>query len=358
MLHTLADILMVEDDIGNRHLMADRMEGTNYKIRFAVTGQEALDQVAVRKPDLILLDVMLPEIMGLQVLHTLRQSYSMVDLPIIMVTAIDENERIVRALELGANDYVTKPIHFPILLARMQTQLSLKQLAAMNTEFLATANHDLRRSLTKIADTANQSRLKLASGNVNQQQLLNDLTLISQSVTQINTITACVLDMQTLGFAQIRLTKAPVQLEQLVLESISCQHDNLRTKQLQLVGPQNPLQLVVEVDRNRIRQVLDFLIENAVLASAPGGCINVNLMQVGDQVRVEVMDDGAGMREEFMQTLLQDNELDLATNHDNLALCRQLVELHHGEIGVIRNNDNKGTTFWFVLPLFKLRRVE
>ncbi|MDQ1363227.1 MAG: two-component system, sensor histidine kinase and response regulator [Pseudomonadota bacterium] len=358
MLHTIADILVVEDEAINRNIITWRMQGTNYKIRFAVTGQEALDQVAVKKPDLILLDVMLPEIMGLQVLHTLRQSYSMVDLPVIMVTGIDENERIVRALELGANDYVTKPINFPILLARMQTQLSLKQLAAMNTEFLATASHDLRKSLAKIASTANQSRLKLASGNVNPQQLLDDFTLISQSALQISNITSCVLDMQTSGFAQIRLTKTPVQMEQLVEESMASQRDTVRHKQLQLVGPQHSQRLVVEADRNRIRQVLDHLIENAIISTAPGGCIRVNLLLANEQVRVEVIDDGAGLREEFMPMLLQDNELDLARNFDNLALCKQLIELHQGELGVMAQDAGKGTTFWFSLPLFKLRTVE
>lgn len=358
MLHTIADILVVEDHAANRNLIAQRMQGTNYKIRFAVTGQEALDQVALKKPDLILLDVMLPEIMGLQVLHTLRQNHSMVDLPIIMVTAIDGNERIVRALELGANDYVTKPINFPILMARMQTQLSLKQLAAMNSEFLTTASHDLRKSLAKIADTANQSRLKLASGNVNPQQLLNDFTLISQSAAQISNITACVLDMQTSGFAQIRLTKTPVQMDQLVEESIAGQRDSARNKQLRIIGPQNPLRLLVEADRNRIRQVLDHLIDNAIFASAPGGCINVNLLQTDNRVCVEVMDDGAGLREEFLQTLFQDNELDMPANCDSLTLCKQLIELHQGEIGATNNDDNKGTKFWFCLPMFRLRPVE
>lgn len=282
----------------------------------------------------------------------------MVDLPIIMVTAIDENDRIVRALELGANDYVPKPINYPILLARIQTQLSLKQLAAMNTEFLATASHDLRKPLAQIADIANQSRLKLAAGDVNPQHLLDDFTRISQWVAQINNITACVLDMQTSGFAQIRLTKMPVQMEQLVEESVAYLRETVRNKQLKIIGPQDASRLVVEADRNRIRQVLDHLIDNAILSSAPGGCINVNLLQSNDCVRVEVVDDGAGLQHEFLQTLFQDEELDSNRSSDSLALCKQLIELHQGEIGVINNKNNTGTTFWFSLPLFKLRKVE
>jgi two-component system, sensor histidine kinase and response regulator len=357
MLHTIADILVVEDDELSRDMMLRRLQSAYYQSRFAVNGQAALDQVALKKPDMLLLDVMLPEIMGLQVLHTLRQSYSMVDLPIIMVTAIDESERIVRALELGANDYITKPINFPILLARMQTHLSLKQLAAMNTEFLTTASRDLRKPLSQIISISNQARLKLAGGSVDPQHTLDDFTRISQAASQMNSITSCVLDMQTAGLSQIRLTKTPVKMDQLVTTALHDQQDNIRNKQLRLIGPQDPGRIVIEADKNRIRQVINHLIENAILASAPGGCINVNLSMDADSARVEVIDDGAGLREEFLQTIFQDDELNFTASGGSLGLCKQLIELHQGEIGVNGNQNNKGTTFWFTLPIFKLRPV-
>ena len=358
MLHTIADILVVEDDDLSRDIMTRRLQTTYSHIRYAATGQEALDQVAIKKPDLVLLDVMLPEIMGLQVLHTLRQSFSMVDLPIIMVTAIDESERIVRALELGASDYVTKPINFPILLARMQTHLSLKQLAAMNTEFLTTASRDLRKPLSQIISITGQARLKMAGGAMNPQETLDDLTRISQAAQQMNSITSCVLDMQISGLSQIRLTKTPVNMDQLVTMALHDQQDNVRNKQLRLIGPQNPGRAVIEADKNRIRQVINYMIENAILASAPGGCINVNLSMEADYARVEVIDDGAGLREEYLQTLFQDEELNITASGGSLGLCKQLVELHEGEIGVLSNRNNKGNTFWFALPLFRLRKVE
>ena len=357
MFHTIADILVVEDDDLARDIMLRRLQGSHYQIRFAVSGREALDQVALKKPDLMLLDVMLPEIMGLQVLHTVRQSYSMVDLPIIMVTAIDENERIVRALELGANDYITKPINFPVLLARMQTHLSLKQLAAMNTEFLTSARRDLRKPLSHIISLSNQARLKLAAGVVNSQDMLDDFTRISQAASQMNSITSCVLDMQTSGLSQIRLTKTPVHLDHLLATVLAEQHDNIRHKQLCLMGPQNTGRVIIEADKNRIRQVINHLIENAILASAPGGYIHVNLSMTVDHARVEVIDDGAGLREEFLQTVFQDEELNFTASGGSLSLCKQLIELHQGDIGVQNNQGNKGNTFWFTLPIFKLRPV-
>jgi class 3 adenylate cyclase len=93
----------------------------------AEDGRQALDLIAARPFDLILLDIMMPGISGLEVLEELRRTYSVADLPIIMATAKDQGEDIVEALKLGANDYVTKPLDFPVVLARTETQLSLKR---------------------------------------------------------------------------------------------------------------------------------------------------------------------------------------------------------------------------------------
>lgn len=225
------DILIAEDEPLNREVMKQFLTHKNFtELRFAEDGQETLDMVQQKKPDLLLLDVMMPEIMGLQVLHTLRQQFSMVELPIIMVTAIDEDQRIIRALELGANDYVTKPINFPILIARMQTQLTLTQLASLNAEFLNTASHDMRKPLAYIKDIANKTRLKLADNEVNAQQLMKSMTSISESASYAQDIANCVLDMQASGVMQIHLTRSPVNLNQLADEVIERHRERANEK--------------------------------------------------------------------------------------------------------------------------------
>src|SRR4030095_11608767 len=88
---------------------------------------QALAMIEAQPFDLVLLDIMMPGISGLDVLKAVRQRYAAADLPVIMVTAKDESDDIVAALQLGANDYVTKPLDFPVVLARTQTQLSLKR---------------------------------------------------------------------------------------------------------------------------------------------------------------------------------------------------------------------------------------
>ncbi len=120
-------LLVVDDNEMNRDMLSRRLTGRKYKVLTAEDGYKALEMIEKQRFDMVLLDVMMPGISGIDVLKTLREKYTMADLPIIMATAKDQSEDIVEALKLGANDYVTKPLDFPVVLARVQTQLALKR---------------------------------------------------------------------------------------------------------------------------------------------------------------------------------------------------------------------------------------
>jgi len=120
-------LLVVDDDEANRDLLARRLERRGHTVSLADGGRSALALIAERPFDLVLLDVMMPELSGLEVLKLLRKTHPASALPVIMATARDQSEDIVEALQLGANDYVTKPLDFPVVVARVQTQLALKQ---------------------------------------------------------------------------------------------------------------------------------------------------------------------------------------------------------------------------------------
>jgi sigma-B regulation protein RsbU (phosphoserine phosphatase) len=121
-----ARLLVVDDTPANREMLARRLQRQGYEVEVAPEGQAALRMLQDSPFDLVLLDVMMPGINGLDVLRTLRETKAPTELPVIMATAKDESHDIVEALELGANDYVTKPLDFPVVLARVKTQLSLK----------------------------------------------------------------------------------------------------------------------------------------------------------------------------------------------------------------------------------------
>jgi adenylate cyclase len=120
-------LLVVDDQESNRDMLSRRLERRGYTVAVAEDGRQALEMITTQKFDLVLLDIVMPGISGLEVLRILRTRYSAAVLPVIMATVKDQSSDVVEALHLGANDYVTKPFDFPVVLARLQTQLSLQR---------------------------------------------------------------------------------------------------------------------------------------------------------------------------------------------------------------------------------------
>jgi DNA-binding response OmpR family regulator len=120
-------LLIVDDNEMNRDMLARRLSRSGYVVDIAENARQLTQRVKENGLDLVLLDIEMPEVSGFDALKALRKDYSPSQLPIIMVTARNQREDIVRALNLGANDYLTKPVDFPVALARIASQLSRKQ---------------------------------------------------------------------------------------------------------------------------------------------------------------------------------------------------------------------------------------
>lgn len=141
------NILVVDDVEANRDMLSRRLARRGYHVETAAGGREALDRIGEEQFDAILLDIMMPEMDGYQVLEAIRKDHASEALPVIMVTAKDESEDVVRALELGANDYVTKPVDLAVCMARLRTQLKLKE----SSEALRKANERMTADLDAAA---------------------------------------------------------------------------------------------------------------------------------------------------------------------------------------------------------------
>ena len=124
---THATLLLVDDDAMNRDMLSRRLARKGYTVLTAESGPRALEMLGSSRIDAVLLDVMMPGMSGIETLKRVRQSHSVSELPVIMVTAKDRSEDVVDALDLGANDYVTKPLDFPIVLARIRTQVNARR---------------------------------------------------------------------------------------------------------------------------------------------------------------------------------------------------------------------------------------
>src|SRR4051794_4971025 len=123
----MGSVLVVDDDANNRDLLSRRLRRLGYEVEVGHDGQHALELIEGRTFDVVLLDVMMPGLDGFEVLAILRERHPATEMPVIMATAKDDSEDVVRALGLGANDYVTKPLDFPVVAARVRTQVELRR---------------------------------------------------------------------------------------------------------------------------------------------------------------------------------------------------------------------------------------
>lgn len=166
-------LLVVDDDEDNRHMLSRRLARRGYSVDVAQDGLDAMEKIRTAHYDLVLLDQMMPGLSGLDLLRLLRATYSPSDLPIIMVTAVDQGETAVEALNGGANDYIVKPIDMPVIAARIQAQLA--------------------RSKADRAVRDNQQRLSLAAQG--SQEGLWDCDLVNGFV-QLSPRCAAILGLQ------------------------------------------------------------------------------------------------------------------------------------------------------------------
>ena len=362
-------VLVVDDNEAGRETLVDILRAEGLDAISAADGESALLIIGTEQPDLVLLDVMLPELSGMKVLQELRADPATRDLPVIMVTVLDQPEDIVFGLETGANDYLVKPIQPEILIARVRTQLKLRHLQeqrdsnfermqdqdAIKDKFLQIAAHDLQAPIANIL--AGVDLLSMANPETAAQIPDFDLLIriIKSSATMMHMIVSDFLDHDALRAGKLKLELHPSELNPVIETAVIQFHSTAEKKNIQLSGTYDPQVGLIQIDPVRIMQVATNLIGNAIKFSPPGSKVSVRTVQMDDCVRVEVSDQGPGINDADMRKLFQ--EFARLENKPTggekssglgLAISRQLIEMHGGKIGA-KSAIGKGTTFWFEL---------
>ncbi len=351
-------LLLVDDNEDNLRMLSLRLNRRGYEVALATSGPKALDMLEKQKYDLVLLDIMMPDVDGFEVLERIRKEYSIADLPVIMATAKDESQDIVRALKLGANDYVTKPIDFAVLVARVQTHLTLKNLSQLKDEFLRIASHDLKNPLWSVQTAAQMIEELVPVGGTMTEQASKMFGMISRQATEMQRIISDFLDFQAIEDGQLILTLAPTDLNEIARAAVEINIDYAARKGIALELALTEAMPPLRVDPARLSQVIQNFVSNAIKFSPKGsGEVVVRTQVEPGAVLVEVADCGPGLRDEDMKRVF--GKYARLSNRPTggekssglgLAICRQMVELHGGQIGV-RNNPGQGATFWFALPV-------
>jgi signal transduction histidine kinase len=385
-----ARILIVDDVADNRTILGRRFQRRGFETAEADSGKGALDVIGREDFDVVLLDVMMPDMNGLEVLRRIRETYTDVQLPVIMVTGKTESQDIVEALNAGANDYITKPVDFAVALARVSTQVRARQAeehVRRANEALSQANEDLER---RIAERTDQLRVALAeaqaanrskdeflvivshelrtplNGMIGMGQMLarTELTdqqrkmveIVNASSDQLHGVVADLLDTLDLSAGGLTLTPAPTDLAQLAQQAATAAAQRAQAKGLAFKAELAPDLGAANVDGQRLAQVLAKVLENAVKFTDAGG-VTLHAVRTAEGVTFEVRDTGVGFDAETARRMFKPFEqADGSLSRKfggvglGLAICNGLVALMGGRIAA-EGAPGEGAVFRVELPL-------
>jgi len=361
-------ILLVDDDRLNIRILTGILSTQGVTVAAAASGEAGIEEYARFRPDLVLLDVMMPGINGFEACRRLKQIHGEACAPVIFITAKNESDDIVDGLEAGGVDYLPKPFHPKEALARIRIHLQnrrfleyqkslVEQLSLANAaknRFLGMAAHDLRNPLASVRGLAEFLR----DGTVgalapDQLDLVNHIHDASQSMlTLVNEL----LDLAVIESGKLRLEPVEASLGQLAAKSVGLAGMYAAKKGTTLVFTDNanPDRTMLDVDK--IRQVIDNLLSNAVKFSPPNSTIRIHTQLSPGGVAVWVRDTGPGIPDgerhklfkDFGQTSVKPTAGERSTGL-GLAICKNIIEAHHGSISA-DNEPDGGCTFKITLP--------
>ena len=381
-------LLVVDDQANNLKFITDEL-GSDYRLSNAGSGFTALKILEKVKPDLILLDIMMPGMDGYEVCRRIKSNPEWKDIPILFLSAKNEIEDVVKGLELGAVDYIVKPFNIKELRSRIETHLSLARArATIMRQKMAVDNYNERLLKTELQLTAaNES---LARTNKEKDKFFSIIAHDLKS--PFNAVN---------GFAQLLFEQVREkdyegieQYAELVMDSSNKAVDLLQTlmdwvfsqtgrmvfqpKDIELGSLINdvtpnlkhaanqksiklhskiPEEIKAHADKAMLSTVIRNLISNAIKFTPPGGKIILSAKQNSDRITFSVADTGVGMSEQTLSNLFQLDKVHSTdgTNKEKgtglgLILCKEFVVNHGGDIWA-ESQVNKGTTFYFTLPL-------
>jgi hypothetical protein len=384
-------ILIVDDQSLSQHALS-LMLGDEYDLTVASTGSEALLLAGQLHPDLVLLDVLMPEMNGLETLRRLRETVWGSDIPVILITSDSSTEIQVSGLKLGADDFISKAVLAPVLKARVSNLLErrwaiselkrhrdqLEEMVAERTAeitqakvaaetanraktiFLANMSHELRTPMSGVMGMINLARRRMSD-----PKGLDQLDKAMFSADRLLRILNDILDLSMIEAQRLDIKDEPLKLADSIENLTGTLGHMASAKGLRLIVDISPrlAQASLKGDPRRLDQVLLKLVGNAIKFTEQGD-VTLRVVQsdvTADAVlvRFDVADTGIGIAPHALSRLFRPFEQvdnSMTRKHGGtglgLAICKRLVELMGGKIGV-ESTPGVGSTFWFVVQLKK-----
>lgn len=370
-------ILMVDDMPSNLAALSDILVTFGYHVQQTRDGKSALEAVALDPPDLILLDINMPDMDGYEVCRALKADEHTRDIPVIFISALSETANVVEGFEVGGVDYITKPFQFREVVARVQNQLTLtyqrrqiealraqdrqyfESLNRMKDQFIRMATHDLRNPLNVILGyTHVLDRLHVVDTD---RPLLDQAAAnIRNSVEKMRTLVTDLLDLAQLETG-MHLTFTLVVLADFLEKCLGSFHLLASQEDINLIYEPPPDDLVVELDENYMTRVIDNLVSNAIKYTPAGGQVVITAWcasgHAGEEAVIEVSDTGLGIPAADIPHLFdafyrvrRDDYEGVEGSGLGLSIVKIIVDQHNGDI-VVDSVPGEGSVFRVILPL-------
>ncbi len=363
-------ILVVDDAAANQLLLKRMLELQGHRVSIAADGAAALQMLEAQSFDLILLDVMMPVMDGYEVLAVLRERPDWHLLPVVVISALNDVESVVRCISLGATDYLFKPINQTLLKARVgaslarkraqdaerSTMLALEAAQRAKSEYVSLISHELNNPITAIRGYADLL-LKHLGTKLDESQT-ESLTAISALSKLMGELLHDLSDLSRIEAGHLKLEPAVVSLNTVVETSILAVQSHILTKGQRLTITLAPGLPPLWADGVRMVQLLTNLLSNANKYTPPGGTITIRAHQIdAATIEVQVCDTGIGIHAEDQQRIFERffRASDPAARSERgtglgLHITQLLVEAHGGKIW-FESQPGVGTTFHVTLPV-------
>ena len=364
-------ILIVDDVMSNVLLLKVLLTNEKFQIATASNGRQALDQVIKEKPDLVLLDVMMPDMSGFEVSQQLKANPEMAEIPIIFLTALNSSADIVKGFQVGGNDFISKPFNKEELIIRVTHQISLiaaKRIIVAQTEELrktiigrdklySVIAHDLRSPMGSIKMVLNMLILNLPSDTIGPE-MYELLTMANQTTEDVFSLLDNLLKWTKSQIGKLKVVYQDIDMVEVtegVIEIFSMVAE-LKKISIRL---KTPSKLEVYADIDMIKTVIRNLLSNAIKFSNEETEILVTVQEQEGMAVVSVKDSGCGIDEENQKKLLHTDThfSTCGTNNEEgsgigLLLCQDFVIKNGGRLW-FTSVKGEGSIFSFSIPLKK-----
>lgn len=364
-------ILIVDDVMSNVLLLKVLLTNEKFAIATASNGRQALEQVEKENPDLVLLDVMMPDMSGFEVAQHLKSNPNTADIPIIFLTALNSTADIVKGFQVGANDFISKPFNKEELIIRVTHQISLvaaKRLILSKTEELqrtiagrdklySVIAHDLRSLMGSIKMVLNMLILNLPSEKIGAE-MYELLTMANQTTEDVFSLLDNLLKWTKSQIGKLNVVYQDVDLVEVtdgVIEIFSMVASLKKIK----IREMKPEKMMVNADIDMLKTVVRNLLSNAIKFSKENSEVLVKMEEVDGMAVVSVQDYGCGISEEGQKKLLHTDThfSTFGTNNEEgsglgLLLCKDFVVKNGGKLW-FTSKEGEGSIFSFSIPVKK-----